>query len=94
MLYLGRLTYSLLLHYQPLKLNREVLQGRWVLFNMMVHTIYCDNQLSTHSSKHVMFHYKLKHVDIKIYFIRDIADMLTKLIENNPFDMLTKLIPN
>jgi hypothetical protein len=34
-------------------------------------TIYCDNQSCIRLSEHPMFHERLKHIEIKYYFIRD-----------------------
>lgn len=45
-----------------------------------------------------MFHERTKHIDIKLYFVRDIVNSGYVCIEKihtdiNPVDMLTKCIP-
>jgi hypothetical protein len=33
--------------------------------------IYCDNQICVKPSEKIVFHERLKHIEIKYYFIRD-----------------------
>jgi hypothetical protein len=57
--------------------------------------IYCDNQSCIRLSKHLVFHERLKHIDIKYYFIRDkVQEGEVKLdyipIDEQTTDILTK----
>ena len=61
-------------------------------------TVYCDNQSTIHLTKHQVFHKRFKHIDVKIYFVRDvIAQRLVKVekipTEEFPTDMFTKALP-
>lgn len=66
-----------------------------VVSDDVVDTMFYYNQCAIHLSKHLMFHSRFKHTNIKLYFIKDIVSQsLFKLdevsIEKNPSDMLTK----
>ena len=57
--------------------------------------VLCDNQSSIHLTKNQMFHEMTKHIDIKLYFIRDVVSRGTMSVEKihtdkNPSDMMTK----
>lgn len=57
--------------------------------------VYSDSQSAIHLSKNSAFHERTKHIDVRLYFVRDIiAKGQVKVekikIEINPTDMLTK----
>ena len=57
--------------------------------------IYCDNQSCIRLSEHLVFHERLKHIEIKYYFIRDkVQEGEVKLkyipIDEKTADILTK----
>ncbi|KAL3640704.1 hypothetical protein CASFOL_015672 [Castilleja foliolosa] len=61
-------------------------------------TVYCDNQSALHLSKNPMFHERSKHIDVRLHFIRDVIERkevhMEKVgTEDNPADMLTKVLP-
>lgn len=60
--------------------------------------LFSDNQSAIHLSKNPMFHDRMKHIDVKYHFIRDvISKVLLKIGKiatlNNLADMGTKVIP-
>lgn len=60
--------------------------------------INCDNQSALHLMKNPMYHKRSKHIDIKLYFIRDIVasgrvQIAKVAITENPVDALTKMLP-
>ena len=60
--------------------------------------MYCDNQSTIHLTGNQVFYNGSKHIDVKLYFIKDIVSgKLIKTqkmaIEENPTDMLTKFLP-
>jgi hypothetical protein len=48
--------------------------------------IYCDNQNCIRLSEHPVFHERLKHIDIKYYFIRDKVHKCEVKLEYIPTD--------
>ena len=61
-------------------------------------TIHCDSQSALHLSKNQVFHERTKHMNVRLHFIRDIilegkVEMTKICIEDNPADMLTKVLP-
>lgn len=61
-------------------------------------TINCDSQSALHLAKHMVFHERCKHIDVRHHFVRDIVNKgLVKVIkvstEDNAADMLTKTLP-
>ena len=63
-----------------------------------VTTIYCDSQSAIHLTKYQMYHERMKHIDIKYYFIRDTIVENKVLIQkintkDNPANMFTKTLP-
>uniref|UniRef100_A0A803PN72 Retroviral polymerase SH3-like domain-containing protein n=1 Tax=Cannabis sativa TaxID=3483 RepID=A0A803PN72_CANSA len=60
-------------------------------------TVFCHNQSALHLMKNPMFHERLKHIDIKMHFIRDVISsqevQVQKIHTNhNPTDMFTKTV--
>ena len=61
-------------------------------------TVFCDSQSAIHLTRHQAHHERTKHVDIRYHFIRDIldkeqAEVLKVETEDNPADMITKVLP-
>ena len=61
-------------------------------------TIYSDSQSAIHLSKNQSHHEKTKHIDVKLHFVRlKVSRGAVKLLkihtEENPADMLTKVVP-
>ncbi|KAH9779695.1 Integrase catalytic domain-containing protein [Citrus sinensis] len=61
-------------------------------------TVYSDSQSAIHLSKNQSHHEKTKHIDVKLHFVRlEVSRGAGKLlkihIEENPADMLTKVVP-
>ena len=57
--------------------------------------IYCDSQSTIHLSKNQGFHERIKHIDVRLHFIREVvANKRVKIIKiatkGNPADFLTK----
>lgn len=66
--------------------------SRCHLSNSLV-LVHYDNQSANH-----VFHERTKYIDVKLYFIRDIASgWKVKVVKvstlENPVDMMTKLVP-
>ena len=60
--------------------------------------LFCDSQSAIHLSKNSMFHEKMKHIDVRLHFVRDIISQGVIKVEKiftltNLGDMLTKAIP-
>ena len=60
--------------------------------------MYCDSQNAIHLTKNHMFHERIKHIDVKMHFIRDVTAqgviILKKIpMVDNPTNMMTKSIP-
>ena len=58
-------------------------------------TVYCDSQSAIFLTKDQMFHERMKHIDVRYHFIRDIiacGEVTIRKISTheNPVDMLTK----
>ena len=61
-------------------------------------TVYSDSQSAIHLSKNQSHHEKTKHIDVKLHFVRlEVSRGAVKLLkihtEENPADMLTKVVP-
>lgn len=61
-------------------------------------TVFCDNQSSIHLSKHQGYHKRTKHIDVKLYFVRNVTEKrvvkVSKIaIQENPTDCFTKSLP-
>ncbi|KAK9229519.1 hypothetical protein WN944_022482 [Citrus x changshan-huyou] len=61
-------------------------------------TVYSDSQSAIHLSKNQSHHEKTKHIDVKLHFVRlKVSRGAVKLLkihtEENPADMLTKVVP-
>lgn len=61
-------------------------------------SVHCDNQGAIHLTKHHVFHERCKHIDIKLHFVRDVAEKEEIKVEkistlDNQADMMTKSLP-
>ncbi|CAM8895916.1 unnamed protein product [Rhodiola kirilowii] len=61
--------------------------------------VHSDTQGAIHLSKHQVFHERSKHIDVRMHFVREVAETgevkLVKVNTNdNPADMLTKSVPS
>ncbi|KAE8688065.1 hypothetical protein F3Y22_tig00111002pilonHSYRG00100 [Hibiscus syriacus] len=61
-------------------------------------TVFCDNQSTIHLTRNQVFHERSKHIDVKLYFVRDViakGSIIVKKMptKENPADMLTKALP-
>ena len=61
-------------------------------------TLYCNSQSDIMLAKYLVFHAKIKHIDVKYHFIRDmLEDKLMKLVkvhtDDNLADLMTKGLP-
>ncbi|CAM8974914.1 unnamed protein product [Rhodiola kirilowii] len=61
--------------------------------------VHSDSQGAIHLSKHQVFHERSKHIDVRMHFVRDVADtgevQVVKIgTKDNPADMLTKSVPS
>ena len=61
-------------------------------------TLHCGSQSAIMLAKNLVFHAKIKHIEVKCRFIRDmLADKLMKLVkvrnDENLADLLTKVLP-
>ncbi|KAH9658397.1 hypothetical protein KPL70_023479 [Citrus sinensis] len=61
-------------------------------------TVYSDSQSAIHLSKNQSHHERTKHIDVKLHFVRlEVSRGAVKLLkihtEENPTDMLTKVVP-
>lgn len=59
--------------------------------------VSCDNQSTIHLTKHQVLHKRSKHVDVKLYFIREVMEsghvLVVKISTlHNPADMWTKML--
>ena len=60
--------------------------------------VYCDSQSVIHLNKKQMFHERSKHIDVRMFFIRDViahgAIVMKKKIPivDNPENMITKFV--
>jgi len=60
--------------------------------------VYCDSQNVIHLSRNQMYHERIKHIDVRYHFLREIisqGNIIVKKIGtfDNVADMFTKLIP-
>ena len=60
--------------------------------------INCDRMCAIYLAKNQMYHARMKHIDVKFHFAREILDEgnieFQKIYANeNPVDMLTKVVP-
>ena len=61
--------------------------------------VFCDNQSALQLTKNQVFHERIKHIDVKLHFIKDIlakgSVKVAKIpTEENPSDMITKPLPS
>ena len=59
--------------------------------------LFCDNQSAIHLAKNPIFHARMKHIELKYHFIKDLIEegiLLLKKIRGieNPADMMTKVV--
>ncbi|GJQ92313.1 retrovirus-related pol polyprotein from transposon TNT 1-94 [Tanacetum coccineum] len=66
--------------------------------NLRSVVVNCDNQSEIHLSRNAMFHERMKHINVRYHFIREIVE--SKEIEvakigtkNNAADVFTKVVP-
>ena len=60
--------------------------------------IFCDSSSALHLCKNPAHHEKIKHIDIKLHFIRnEVSKGVIKMVkihtDDNPSDILTKVVP-
>ena len=60
--------------------------------------INCDSMSAIYLAKNQVYHERMKHIDVKFHFVREILDEsdieLQKIhTKENPADMLTKIVP-
>ena len=60
--------------------------------------VICDGESALQLIKHQVYHERIKHIDVRLHFIRDIVSrevikMKNVSTEDNPVDMLTKALP-
>jgi hypothetical protein len=60
--------------------------------------LFCDSQSAIYLIKDQMFHERIKHIDVKYHYVREvIADDRLKVpkisTHDNPADMMTKHVP-
>lgn len=91
--------------FKYITLTETVKEVAWVCgiadkFGMKVDCVlvYYDRQSVICISKNPMFHERTKHIDIKLYFIKDIMTnrklyVLKISTDLNPANMLTKVVP-
>ena len=61
--------------------------------------LYSDNHSVIHLAKNSVFHTRMKHIQLRYHFIRELISngtlSLNKILgSNNPVDMLTKVVAN
>ncbi|CAM8974082.1 unnamed protein product [Rhodiola kirilowii] len=61
--------------------------------------VHSDSHEVIHLSKHHVFHERSKHIDVRMHFVRDVADsgvvQVVKIgTKDNPADILTKSVPS
>ena len=61
-------------------------------------TVHCDSSSAISLTKHQVFHERSKHIDVRLHFVRDEVNKGEVKIqkvgtEDNPADMLTKVLP-
>ena len=59
--------------------------------------LYCDSQSAIHLAKNQIYHAKMKHIDVRYHFVREILEEGGVIIQkirtaDNPADMLTKVV--
>ena len=59
--------------------------------------VFCDSQSAIHLAKNQVFHARMKHIDVRYHFVREILEeeeiFLQKILTTeNPADMLTKVV--
>jgi len=59
--------------------------------------VYSDSQSAIHLSRNPVYHERIKHVDVRYHYVRDLVANGTVILlnmptENNPFDMGTKVL--
>jgi len=57
-------------------------------------TVFCDSQSAIHLTKHQMYLERIKHIDVRYHFIREIKVIKIKKIgtTDNPSNIMTKLV--
>ncbi|KAG8492333.1 hypothetical protein CXB51_009816 [Gossypium anomalum] len=59
--------------------------------------VYCDSQSAIHLAKNQVYHARIKHIDVRFHFVREIIEegkiCLQKIkTADNPADMMTKVV--
>ncbi|KAF3680927.1 hypothetical protein FXO38_02057 [Capsicum annuum] len=67
--------------------------------DLQITTIFCDSQSAIFLTKDQLFHERIKHIDIRYHFVREIigrGDIVVNKISthDNPTDMMTKTLPS
>ena len=60
-------------------------------------TVFCDCQSAIHLAKNQLYHARMKHIDVRYHFVREIIEESGVLVQkiktdDNPADMLTKVV--
>ena len=66
-------------------------------YEQKVVTINCDNQSAIYLCKNQVFHERSKHIDVRLYFIRNLVESKSIAVNKiagayNPADMFTKSV--
>ena len=59
--------------------------------------MFCDSQRAIHLAKNQVYHARMKHIDVRYHFVREIIEEGRVLVQkiktdDNPADMLTKVV--
>ena len=59
--------------------------------------MFCDSQSAIHLAKNQVYHARMKHIDVRYHFVREIIEEGEVLVQkiktdDNPADMLTKVV--
>lgn len=76
-----------------------VLFSKEVWIDVKAVLIHYDNQSAIYIAKIPMYYERMKHIDVKLHFIREIVTgrsvhMVKIVTTHNPADMRTKVVPS